>query len=85
MWGDWISELLGRRETRQEHRHNGVVKKWESLGGNLSTKVVCKKCNETWMSDIEAQMKRSFSQAIRDGASLSILIPWGVPSCYICI
>jgi hypothetical protein len=76
VWGEWISELLGRRETRQEHRYNGVVKKWESLGGNLSTKVVCKKCkkcNETWMSDIEAQMKRSFSQAIRDGASLSIL------------
>jgi hypothetical protein len=73
VWGQWISELLGRRETRQEHRHDGVLRKWESLGGNLTTKVVCKKCNETWMSDIESRMKRSFSQAIRDGASLSIL------------
>ena len=28
VWGEWISKLLGRRETRQEHRYNGVVKKW---------------------------------------------------------
>ena len=40
---------------------------------DLTAKVVCKRCNETWMSDIEAQIKASFSQIIRDGSSASIL------------
>lgn len=41
---------------------------WETLGGKLTTKVVCKKCNETWMSDIETGMRgpsrRPFAMAL---------------------
>lgn len=73
VWGDWMSELFGNRGIAQEHRFGERLTQWESLRMDLTANVVCKKCNETWMSDIEAQMKASFLQIMRDGASVSIL------------
>src|SRR5215831_11483615 len=76
VWGDWMSELFhpaGRNQrTTQEHQHEGKLKRWKSFR-SLTANVVCKKCNETWMSGIEARIKTSFSQVIRDGCSMSIL------------
>jgi len=55
-----------------------VCKKFE---GRLQevVKVVCKTCNETWMSDIEAPNQTSFSQIIRSALpsrSYSALCPF---------
>ena len=76
VWGDWMSDLFiteGEQALFQEHRFEGKLRQWDSKRMDLTTKVVCKKCNETWMSDIEARIKTSFSQIIRFGHSVSIL------------
>lgn len=39
------------------------------------TNVVCKTCNETWMSDIESAARLTLSNMIRDGASVTLLTP----------
>jgi len=75
VWGDWMSDLFGPAGEliTQEHRSEGKVRRWRSARMDLTAKVVCKKCNETWMSDIEAQIKTSFSEIILLGPRFSIL------------
>jgi hypothetical protein len=63
-----VGELI-----RQEHRFEGKLRRWRSTRIDLTAKVVCKKCNETWMSDIEARIEKSFSQIILLGPRVSIL------------
>lgn len=53
----------------RENSDSGVPCAWTSP----PRRFVCKKCNETWMSDIEARISTSFSQIIRFGPSVSIL------------
>jgi hypothetical protein len=63
-----IGELI-----TQERRFEGKLRRWRSTRMDLTAKVVCKKCNETWMSDIEERIKTSFSQIIVLGPRVSIL------------
>ena len=46
----------------RENSDSGIPCAWTH-----SRRFVCKKCNETWMSDIEARISTSFSQIIRSG------------------
>src|SRR5437870_1568909 len=76
VWSAWIVELLkpltsGYRFTRWDE--TGAYKKWHSPKMDQKTNVVCKDCNEGWMSDIETEAKQTLSWIIRDGARVSLL------------
>jgi hypothetical protein len=60
----------GDQALTQEHRFGEKLTRWNSMRMDLTAKVVCKKCNETWMSDIEARINTSFSQIMRLGPSV---------------
>lgn len=78
IWSAWIGRLLGSpsyawRFTDPETRQ---VRQWK---GFLDTKanVVCKPCNEGWMSQLESEAKRELSAIITGGAKVS-LSPRGI-------
>jgi hypothetical protein len=77
LWSAWIGELLASSSsvfkwelTDPETRK---VKTWAARSLDLKAKVVCKKCNETWMSNLEGQAKVLLSSVIRDGLAVSLL------------
>jgi hypothetical protein len=54
IFGSWVSALLpGPKRVRFTDNIQGISNQWVSSDLDLKPKVVCKKCNETWMSDIE--------------------------------
>jgi hypothetical protein len=55
IWSAWICELFPDIEVtfRQWSVTDAVQKEWDAPMG-LTTKVVCKACNEGWMSDLES-------------------------------
>jgi len=69
LWSAWIGELLNfpsyewRRVDPQSHEQQFG----RSGGMNFTAKVVCKPCNNTWMSTIEGRTKDVFSSVIKDG------------------
>jgi hypothetical protein len=52
---------------------NGRVKTWDSKLIKTKLPVVCRNCNNTWMSSLAEQIKKYFLYAIRDHAPQSIL------------
>lgn len=78
IWSAWIGRLLGARKYTWKFTdpETGQVKLWKGL---LDTKanVVCKPCNEGWMSQLECEAKRELSDIIV-GAKEVALSPRGV-------
>src|SRR5438093_593692 len=83
VWSDWIGELLhplvktfyfDRWDTS-----TGKTIRWRKPKLNEKTNVVCKTCNNVWMSSIEGNAKNTLSWIIRDGAPVSLL-PRGIAS-----
>lgn len=56
----------GKKLFSKRDKEGNVVKQWVSDSLNWKAKVVCKTCNETWMSDIESKhAKPSMTDLIR--------------------
>jgi hypothetical protein len=59
IWSHWIGEELkkigaARMRLSSQSLDNPNTFTWESRTCDLTAKVVCKRCNETWMSDLES-------------------------------
>jgi hypothetical protein len=58
LWPAWASELLGKRKfINLRKEKSGKVITWEHDELNAKAKVVCRECNNGWMSDLENRMK----------------------------
>ncbi len=79
LWSDWIGVLLGEREeyTVQRKRPTGELIEWKTIGLNHVATVVCGKCNNGWMSDLEAEAQPMLSPIIKFGVPISFL-PAGI-------
>jgi hypothetical protein len=59
LWSQWIGEELkkigaARMRLSSQLLDDPTTFTWESRTCDLTAKVVCKRCNETWMSDLES-------------------------------
>jgi hypothetical protein len=57
LWSDWICELFPDIEVKFRKRFvsDANATEWEKSGMGHRVKVVCKHCNENWMSDLESK------------------------------
>jgi hypothetical protein len=54
LWSNWISQLLpGQKRLTFGSENPNITTKWVSPELNWKAKVVCGRCNNQWMSDIE--------------------------------
>jgi hypothetical protein len=69
LWSAWIGKLFPNADAYQFRRTTaaGEESEWKLLRLDLKAHVVCKHCNETWMSDIEGTVKPLLPPMIRDG------------------
>jgi hypothetical protein len=67
VWSAWIGEL-GNQDARvmfsKIELDDSVSREWNMPGLDMKTNVVCKVCNQTWMSDIEAAAKFAMTDLI---------------------
>jgi hypothetical protein len=68
VWSKWIGELANSPEARvtfsKVELDDSVSKQWDMPGLDMKANVVCKVCNETWMSDIESAAKVAMTDLI---------------------
>jgi len=81
LWSHWIGKELKEfgvarfRHTLQP-LDDPTTFSWESRELDLTAKVVCKRCNETWMSDLEStHAKPSMEQMIVGKAPVTLTAP----------
>jgi hypothetical protein len=57
IWSQWMRELFPSKRFRffQRDESGKVIKTWNPHNLDLTANVVCKPCNEGWMSDLERQ------------------------------
>lgn len=57
IWSKWMRQLFKSKKFRFSQRDSAgkIVKQWSMPGIDLKAKVVCKPCNEGWMSSLEDQ------------------------------
>jgi len=80
IWSRWIGELFSDTPSfRAERSAVGKTTRWRSLSIDAQANVVCARCNNTWMSDVEREAQTSMSDMIRFGSIMSIL-PLGIAS-----
>lgn len=81
IWSDWIGRLfLPYKGTYQvEWGSVSNAKRWKSKSIDAVAKVVCKPCNEGWMSDVDTQASLTMSNMILHGSAVSLL-PIGITS-----
>jgi|SRR5215469_5082405 len=54
LWSAWIGDLIpGKKKFSIKDEKGKVTSQWTSDQLDWKAKVVCEKCNNTWMSDIE--------------------------------
>ena len=75
IWSDWINKCLPPTEyTFRRRDENGEYKYWQSSELNFKARVVCKPCNNGWMSSLEVkEAKPSMGDMIRYGGAVSLL------------
>jgi hypothetical protein len=78
VWSAWIGKLLASKSSKQfnvsrKYRNADDARTWTQRTIDHKTKVVCKSCNEGWMSDLEGAAKATLSGIIRDAAPVSLL------------
>jgi hypothetical protein len=79
-WGVWISELMPTDEfTIVRRNEDGTFKQWQAPELNVTTKVVCDRCNNEWMSDLEVEAKATLGNMMLYGSPISLL-PIGIAS-----
>src|SRR4051812_5525667 len=57
IWSEWMRALFSATRFRfiQRGEDGSVLNEWPSDEINLKANVVCKPCNEGWMSNLESQ------------------------------
>src|SRR5262249_18288537 len=56
VWSDWICELFPDVRVTFRRWHAGTqTAEWDTVGMDHTLRVVCKSCNERWMSDLESK------------------------------
>ncbi len=54
LWSDWMNALFpGKKRFTRRDQHGNILQQWVSDNLNWKARVVCKPCNEGWMSKIE--------------------------------
>jgi hypothetical protein len=74
IWSSWIGRILPTKRYIYRRDEGEEETQWSSTKIDQKTNVVCKTCNETWMSDLEGKAKDFLTPLIRDGKP-SILTP----------
>lgn len=76
IWADWLRNFVPRRDDRSTHRIAGSDTENKILRGKLDRpgdimaqrlRIVCKSCNEGWMSQMQERTKPHLVGLIRDG------------------
>lgn len=74
LFGDWMGELFNSSGYNfKRYTEAGLVKKWRRPKLDEKSAVVCRECNNHWMSDLEGEVKAAFSEVIRAGVKVSLL------------
>lgn len=75
IWSAWIGDLFpsSRYNFRRVNTLTGERAAWHAPTLDEKTKVVCRQCNNTWMSDLESRSKVAFSDMISEGGGISLL------------
>jgi hypothetical protein len=76
VWADWVTTVLGQRRMRIELGRKSLRRTWNTQGPsdriNMTARVVCRRCNNNWMSDLENSAKPLLTQMM---TSNKILLP----------
>jgi hypothetical protein len=73
LWSDWVNELSPGKKRFTIRSNSGKLKEWVSDKLDWKAKVVCERCNNTWMNDIENNhAKPSMSDLITGKAGIPI-------------
>jgi len=79
-WAVWISELMPTDVfTIVRRNQDGTFKQWQTPDLNAKVKVVCGRCNNGWMSDLEGEAKATLGNMMLYGSPVSFL-PIGIAS-----
>jgi len=75
LWSDWIGRLFTSRGYNFRHLNTegDIAERWQAPTISTKAKVVCRHCNNTWMSDIETDAKSTLSEMIHLAAPVSLL------------
>lgn len=77
IWSAWISRLLGPHVSGFNFSYydtqTGERREWSQPTMNQKTRLVCKLCNERWMSNIEDDASTALSGIVRDGSPVCLL------------
>jgi hypothetical protein len=82
VWGDWINGIVPQVTYTTQRKISLVdfAEPWKTIGIGQTAKVVCRNCNNHWMSDLETkQAKPAMADMIRYGGAVSLL-PKGIAS-----
>lgn len=82
VWGDWINGIVPQVTYTTQRKISLVdfAEPWKTIGIRQTAKVVCRNCNNHWMSDLETkQAKPAMADMIRYGGAVSLL-PKGIAS-----
>jgi hypothetical protein len=57
IWSKWMRKLFKSKKFRFSQRNSAgkVIRQWAMPGIDMKARVVCKKCNEGWMSKLESE------------------------------
>jgi hypothetical protein len=69
IFSDWMNDLLPGRWDGTFTSADGSAKNWSSVGLDLKAKVVCDRCNNGWMSDLEGQHAQPILTPLIEGKS----------------
>lgn len=73
VWAAWISGILPTTRYNNERTEGEAENSWTTAKIDQTAKIVCKRCNETWMSDLENQVKDLLTPLIRDGKKTTLM------------
>lgn len=82
LWSAWTERLFSESVSMFNFRtldSEGTVKRWKGRSVNMKAHVVCGRCNNTWMSDLDADAKLTLKDLIRHAAFVTLL-PCGIAS-----
>lgn len=71
IWPAWLTKLLPKTRYRNELEDGEARNIWSTTQIDQTANVVCKTCNETWMSDLEGRAKTLLTDVIIDGKQRS--------------
>jgi hypothetical protein len=77
IWSAWIARLLAPHVSGFNFSYydtqTGELREWSQPTMDQKTKLVCKACNEGWMSEVEDSASRTLSGIVRDGSPVCLL------------